>query len=389
MYNSTFEIQETIMEDFFKQNNIESCAVFLANAEVGNLYIYGCKFISPKSEFNKLNMTTLKVCGYLHMKNDSVFGEVDLLKANIGGQIIISNSKFKGKLNMDSLEVRGDLIMRGNLKFAVVDIHNAEIGGQLEIKDAKFNDILIMSSLKVKGELTMNNNTFEIQETIMKDFFTQNKLEPFAVSLANAEVGNLKIYGCKFISPKKEFNKLNMKTLKVYGYLQMEDNSEFGEVDLLRAKIEGQVIISNSKFKDTLNMQFLELSGDFIIRSKVKFSVVDLRGAEIGGLFEITDAKFNDKLDMSFIKVNINVIIQNTFENKVLLPFANVGQNLDISSSKFSSLDLGSAQINGELQLFSENDQPTSTQWEKGANLYSKTQSLVSLKIHKILGRII
>ena len=89
---------------------------------------------------HKLDMNGMEVKGDLYMRHGK-FADVELVGAQIGGQLSMVGAKVSGTLNMNSLEVKDALVMRDGVRdgaeFADVDLVNAQIGGQLDMRGAK------------------------------------------------------------------------------------------------------------------------------------------------------------------------------------------------------------------------------------------------------------
>jgi hypothetical protein len=73
--------------------------------------------------------------------------------------ISFEGSKFTGTLNMRGAEIK-DLFMNSAEFTSGVDLVSAEIGGQLSISQVKFNDLLDMDRLQVDGDLFMSDAEF-------------------------------------------------------------------------------------------------------------------------------------------------------------------------------------------------------------------------------------
>ncbi|NIN01207.1 MAG: hypothetical protein GTO24_24875, partial [candidate division Zixibacteria bacterium] len=60
------------------------------------------------------------------------------------------------------------------------------------------------------------------------------------------------------------------------GHLLMHGGAEFAEVELVGAKIGGQVAMDGSKFTGKLNMNDMETEGSLFMRGGAEFGEVEL-----------------------------------------------------------------------------------------------------------------
>lgn len=377
------------------------------------IYLDGSKFVG------NLSMIFLEIDKSLYLNNGAEFSALHLNGAKIGSQLSINNSKFKSELNMQSLEVKRDLIMRNNLILSKTDLTCAKIFGNLEIDGCKFSNSgfyldEFKTSLTIKSLCdAINNDKFNLPLNVPNNSisFLNEFLEipnfydilllkyrniPFSKRVIdlvcktdgyrnNKNFSNLNLDQQNYITrlnrllleetypeltPKsKDRQPFDMNTLEVGNHLNLKGNSEFFcNVNLLCSEIKNQVIISNCKFEGNLIMDSIAIHRDLIMRGNLEFSEVDLHNAVIDKGLEINEAAFHSLLTMNYIKVKGDIAIRNSkFEKQIELLFSNIDKNLEISNGYFPSVYLDGSQINGQLLLVSQGDQPA--HWHEGAIL--------------------
>lgn len=378
------------------------------------IYLDGSKFVG------KLSMIFLEIDKSLYLNNGAEFSVLDLSAAKIGKQLSINNSKFKSELIMRSLEVKRDLIMRNNLILSKTDLDFAKIFGNLEIDGCKFSNSGFYSD-EFKMSLTIeslcdaiNNDKFNLPLNIPNNSisFLNDLLEvpnfydillskyhniPFSMRVMdlvyktdsyrnNTNFSNLNLDQQNYITrlnrflleetypektPKSDDRiPFDMNTLKVGNYLILQGNSKFFcNVNLLGSEINNQVIITNCKFEGDLIMDSIAIHRDLIMRGNLEFfKIVDIHNAVIDKELEINGAAFHSLLSMNHIKIKRNLTIQNSnFKKHIEILFSNIDKNLEISNGYFPSVYLDGSQINGQLLLVSQKDQPA--HWHEEAIL--------------------
>ena len=125
----------------------------------------------------------------------------------------------------------------------------------------------------------------------------------------------------------------------------------FGDLLLMKAKINGDLAVSYSESKYKLNLSSTFIGGDLYM-AKVKFVNVVLKRAKIGGFLNMSDSEFTGELDMRFTSIEDNLLMQNVqFEQPAKLVSLTVKSNLDMRGATLSRMDLTDAQIERNLRL--------------------------------------
>ena len=237
---------------------------------------------------HKLDMNSLEVKGALYMRHGK-FAGVELVGAQIGGQLSMVGVKVSGTLNMESLDVKRHLLMRHG-KFADVELVNAQVGWQLDMSGAKVRGTLDMNSLEVKDALAMRHGKFA------------------DVELVNAQIG-----GQLDMSGAKVSGTLDMNGLEVKGALFMRDGAEFADVELVNAQVGGQLSMVGAKVSGTLNMESLDVKRHLLMRH---------------GKFAEGDPS-----------------------QRIVLLFATLGSALNLEGAELPSLNLTGSRVSAEFRL--------------------------------------
>ena len=250
-------------------------AIILTEAKIGGrINMIGSVFEG------KLNMNSATVGSHLLMREGAEFDAIDLTGAKIGGNIDMSDSKFKGELNMASATVGGDLLMgaviAGNqlirAEFKDVNLRGAKIGGQIYMSDSKFKGKLNMASATVGGDLLMG--AMDVGNQLIRAEFKE-------VNLRGAKIGNqLVMNGSRFKG------KLEMDAAMVGGGLFMTKQAEFKDVDLTGAKIGNQLVMNGSVFEGEVIMDYAMIGSHLVIHgANFKNSdILSLRHTNVGTL---------------------------------------------------------------------------------------------------------
>ncbi len=107
----------------------------------------------------KLNLNGVKVEDHLFMRG-ATLSSVELVGAQIGGQLNMDSSIFRGEINLNGLKVRQGLLMSGVATFYEVDLDSANIFPQLNFIGASFNRKLSLSATKIKNDAHMSKAAF-------------------------------------------------------------------------------------------------------------------------------------------------------------------------------------------------------------------------------------
>jgi hypothetical protein len=352
----------------------------MQNAEIsGVLSIGGLKpelgrGLQPSKFRAMVNMESLRVGGHCIMQDAEFEKEVSLRSAKITGQLSLGgNSKFKGKVDMDKVEVGQTLFLTKDPQSRDLKSKSPEFWGEVILRSAQVGGQLVMGGgSKFKGKVNMGGLT------VTSALFMENAEFDGEINFNSAKVG-----GMLDMSSSRFKKKVNMDKLKVDSSLFLRYGAVFeGEVSLRSAKIGSQLDMSGSKFKNKknkLNMGGLKVEEDLYMRDRTEVDgEVTLIGASVGEEFDIADSKFASTVRMDNLKVGHFLHMRDSiFEKPVLVLSAKIG-NLNISNSRFTSLDLSATQVNGELILGSDirEDIRKPPKWDDGAELILSNTSV-------------
>lgn len=102
--------------------------------------------------------------------------------------------------------------------------------------------------------------------------------------------------------------------------------------------------------------------------------------AKIDRRISITDTVVNGRLDMDAVRIAEDLWLRNcsAVAGPINLVFARVGQNIDLSSTILSDVDLTGARVGGELRLGAPRGWLTAPVWKPGARLVLRNVELSS-----------
>ena len=305
-----------------------------------------------------LNADSLQVGGSLLMrsndKNKASFKDVNLLGANIKGQIDMDGASFGGTLNANSLQVGDSLLMRSGgqnkASFNDVDLRSANVKGQISMVGASFGGTLTADSLQVGGSLLMGSDD-------------KNKASFNNVILLGANIkGQVAMTGASFSGT------LDAQALQVGRDLLMYSGSQnkasFNDVDLRGAKIKGDVYMVGASFGGTLNADSLQVGGSLLMgsddKNKASFNNVILLGANVKGQISMVGASFGGTLTADSLQVGGSLLMGSDDKNKasfnsVDLRGANIkGQVAMVGASFGGALNADALQVGGSLLMGSD-----------------------------------
>ena len=235
-----------------------------------------------------------------------------------------------------------------------VNLLGANIGGQLDCTNGDFQNkgkiALIAQSIKVVGGVFLCG------------------LFKGEVNLADANIGgHLSCTGGSF--QNKEWTAINTQNIKVAGAVFLNDNfSAEGEVDLSGAEILGELHCAGGFFQNkegiALNAQNIKVAAGVFLNSEYSGSghpkefkaegEVSLAGSEIGGQLDCAGGNFQNEEGIALfaqgIKVASDMFLCSVFNGGVNLANVEIGKNLIIRNCKLAHLSLAGANVSGEFQ---------------------------------------
>jgi hypothetical protein len=319
----------------------------------GQLVLTGAKL--RNKDGNALTADGMQVDrGVFGQEGFEVDGQVRLLGAHIGGVLVLTGAKLRNKdgnaLSADGAQVEGGVF--GQEGFEVdgqVRLPGAHIGGQLALTGAK---------LRNPGRYALIADSAQVDRGV----FGQEGFEVDGqVRLPGAHIGGvLVLTGAKLRNPGKDA--LNANGARVEGDVFGQEGFEVdGQVRLLGAHIGGQLALTGAKLrnpgKDALSADGMQV--DRGVFGQEGFEVdgqVRLPDAHIGGQLVLTGAKLRnpgkDALNADGAQVEGDVFGQEGFEvdGQVRLLGAHIGGQLDLTGAKLRNKD-GKALNAGRLHV--------------------------------------
>jgi hypothetical protein len=354
-----------LLRDGFKAEG----GVDLVSAEIdGNLDCDGGQFIGSE------NMLALNANGVLVKR--SVFlrngfkaeGGVDLVSAEIDGNLECEGGQFIGTdkvpgLDASGIQVKGRVFLRDGFKAeGGVNLIGAKVDGNLECDSGTFigND----------KTLALNANDAEVKGDV---FLRQNFIANGGVELVAAKIDkNLECDSGTFIGNDKT-PALNANDAEVKGNVLFGGSFEAdGGVNLLSAKIEKTLRCDGGLFIGdvntlALNANFVEVNGGVFCRAPfIANGEVNLTGAKIGNNFECDGGKFISKnggmaLCADSVRIAGHVFLRANFMADGSVDFtagdvAGIFEWIDVDAPEKAKLDLSRCRIG---KLYNKNNWPT------------------------------
>jgi cytoskeletal protein CcmA (bactofilin family) len=234
------------------------------------------------------------------------------------------------------LQLDADLDMRSGT-FSQVNLVGAHVG--LLILDHSHVGEVSPDDSEVSGKLNLNRLHVDQSLHMRNAQFTD-------VELVSARVGgNLELTGSTVAG------KLNMDGLQVDRSLFMR-NAKFSDVRLVGGRVDGNLELIGSKVAGKLNMNALHVEQSLYMRN-AQFTDVELVSARVGGNLELDDAHVTGKLKMSSLHVAQSLYMNNEAEfSEVILLSAHVGGDLELTGSTVTGkLNLNGLEVDNGLFL--------------------------------------
>lgn len=168
--------------------------------------------------------------------------------------------------------------------------------------------------------------------------------------------------------------RLSMRDGQVGGKLRL-DGAQLAELDLGGATIDGQLILSGIRIGRDAILDRVRIGRDLLLRTYpggpepgigLDYSIEEARerilngrhvfvlnNANIGGRLEIARTFINGPMSLDAVRVGEDVWLRDCSHvaGPIQMPFARIGQNLDLSTTTLSSVDATGTKIGGELRL--------------------------------------
>ncbi len=302
-----------------------------------------------------LNFSNARIDAQLELTGSLFKGPVFFPGAEFNRSLSFDNSQFEQELELYDAHIGKSLFMGAGAHFVTVNLSGASIDSYANFDEAKFTGELNMNSIRVGRSLFMRSA--EIGPANPENL---NALP--VVDLIGARVdGEVSMSGAKFTG------QLDMNGIQI-GELLLMDNAEFTlanpknahsprVVNLSSANVGGQVSMLGAKFKGLLEMSSIQIDGHLLMHD-AEFAlanpenpeanlVINMISATIKGQIGVGGAKFAGDLEMDSVQVGTHLLMRGAHFEQAIY--------------------LSSAKITGVLQF--SNGTETAT-WGEGASIY-------------------
>ena len=150
-------------------------------------------------------------------------------------------------------------------------------------------------------------------------------------------------------------DKIDLSNATLAHPLWLEGSRFDKNVDFANLKTDYVISLKGSKFNGKLAMDSLQVNSYLFMNDNAEFNKeINLLNAKIGSALEMDGSRFRDKLIMQRLEVGNSLFMRNAEFVEVILDGANIKGNLELSGSKFSSVDLTDTIIGREFKLSSK-----------------------------------
>ena len=232
---------------------------------------------------------------------------------------------------------------------------------------ARFDDEFRARKLKSSSKLLLD------QALVARNLDLMGAESEGPLSLRDGEVGEkLRLDGAKLAS-------LELGGTEVAGQLVMSGISIRRRAVLDRMKIGGNLLLrsyeNSPKPGIGLDYPLPEAGG----RAQPRGFVLLLNNTEIGGRLEIAQAHIRGPVSLDAIRVDEDIWLRDCsrVEGPIEMPFARIGQNLDLSTTILQSVNATGSKIEGELRLGATGSaRLTPPVWGEGAKVVLRNVSV-------------
>jgi hypothetical protein len=280
---------------------------------------------------------------------------------------IIGCAELSELLSWNGVALKGAVIPEV-LDFALLDVPvrvsciNCLLD-KIDGRESRWRRSLILDDSKLRRGLDFTLARFD-------DEFHAQRLETRAgVQLDQVSVNrNADFLGMLSLGP------LSMRDGRVGEKLKL-DGARLAGLDLGGTRIGSQLVLSGIRVGKKAVLDRMDIGGDLLLRTydngpkpviggdyssedvqklvRNGEYVVVLNNTTIGGRFEIAHARINGPVILDAIRVEEDIWIRDCslVLGHIQMPFARIGQNLDLSTTVLQTIDATGSKIGGELRL--------------------------------------
>ncbi|MCJ9428414.1 hypothetical protein [Kordiimonas marina] len=239
------------------------------------------------------------------------------------------------------------------------------------ISGAWFNETLHLSDGKIPFTLFIERSRFEK-----------------GVDLSRSILTNALVIRSSYIS-----GRFTMETSQVGRFLFLQNSIFADDTSFAASTINGRFNMTGAKFLKNVRLDSTTVGDALIAHTPTEFQTLNMSIANIDRLVDLSGAIVHGKLLMGGIQVKGNVWLRQQFtaEEEVRINLAHIG-NVDISGGNFSTVNLTSTVIEGDLNLgtmtrqniLAAQDDPSARRrgpptWREGAKLILRNTAATTL----------
>jgi hypothetical protein len=242
----------------------------------------------------------------------------------IGGETVLDDTEVSEEADLDFRAPRlgGNLSLR-KVRAKRVELPKAQVQGSLDVSGARITH-LDASELILRGDLSMKEGTAELY-----------------LWAAHIE-GDISLQGVRGGSMRAE-------DLTLKGTLKVEETN-LEALDIARARVEGNMELSEVYLEKEINAARLVLGGDLSLRGVRGEPSLNFEGAQVGGKFEAKNIE-GKRIWARGMQIGKSLIWEEIETGGVNLGGTRVGEELKIESLNCNLLGLGEMIVMGKARI--------------------------------------
>lgn len=234
---------------------------------------------------------------------------------------------------------------------------------KIDARGSRWSKALVLDGSRVQAGLTFESALFD-DEVRARDL----------VSSAEVNLSQTSVSRGLDLRGMQADGRLTVRDARIGGKLRL-DGARLPELDLGGVQIGGQLILSGISIKKHAVLDRVRIGGDLLLRTYpngpepvigLEYSVetgteraqgdryvLSLNNAKIDGRLEIAHARVYGSISLDAVRVGEDIWLRDCslVAGPIQMPFARIGQNLDLSTSVLWNVDATGSQIDGELRL--------------------------------------
>ncbi len=261
-------------------------------------------------------------------------------------ETILLKDKFRNALTRFGVRIVGARFTE------TVDLENAELRHDLSLKRSQLEDGINLTRAETTRRIALDGSTifgaFDAEDCqINKDLSLHNTNMIGTVNLRRAHIGNV------LVLRSTVSDTLNMNGIHVDYDLFLRDRSQLHDVNLVSARIGGQLDLSSSTVTGTLNMDGIHVDYALFLRGGAQFHDVNLVGARVGGQLYLSSSTVSGMLDLNTVQVDQSLHMNEKAQfTEINLGSARIAGQLNLSSSTVTGmLNLNTVQVGRSLEM--------------------------------------